>query len=110
MMDHPRMRLTLCGVATPADGTALGLLPAPATATGTATGTAAPTAPIAPLAPTPEDEAKARPALLDLADQRMRAVQTALIEGGIAPSRLPLCAEPAIAAADSGPPRVEFGF
>lgn len=108
MTDHPRMRLTLCGVATPADGTALGLLPAPATATGTAT--AAPTATTAPLAPTPEDEAKARPALLDLAGQRMRAVQTALIEGGIAPSRLPLCAEPAIAAADSGPPRVEFGF
>jgi hypothetical protein len=91
LKDRPKMRLRLCGVATAADGVALGLPP--------------------PAAPSPATEAATRAPLEDLARKRMAAVQKALMDSaGIERSRLPLCTEPRIASVESGPPRVEVGF
>ncbi len=90
LADRPKIQLRLCGVATPSDGTALGL---------------------PGLAATPEAEAKARASLVELARDRMSAVQAGLLAApGVDRGRLPLCAEPLIAGVESGPPRVEIRF
>lgn len=87
LKDRPKMKLRLCGVATSADGIALGL----------------PAATPAQAAPPPPLRALAR--------ERMTAVQQALMEGsGVDRSRLPLCPEPLVSTTESGPPRVEMGF
>ncbi len=88
LKDRPKMKLRLCGMATPADGAALGV----------------------PTPPPGAAEAPTSP-LLDLARQRMVAVREALTASGdIDRSRLPLCSRPLVVDADGGPPRVEFGL
>lgn len=92
LKDRPRMRLTLCGVATSQDLDQL---------IGDVRGREREMA-----------TAKALPRLPELARARMTQVRDALTEGGGADrrGRVPLCSEPRVAPSDPGAPRVELGF
>lgn len=92
LKDRPRMRLTLCGVATSQDLDQL---------IGNVRGREREVA-----------TAKALPRLPELARARMIQVRDALTEGGGADRRgqVPVCPEPRVAPSDPGVPRVELGF